>query len=53
MLLFDERDELVGVQFLAVREGIDLTDIPRSDEIVDAVRAFRDATAEFLPAATR
>lgn len=53
MLLFDEQDELVGVQFLAVRKGVDLADIPRADEIIDAVRAFQSATTEFLPAAAR
>jgi hypothetical protein len=53
ILLYDQESELVGVQFLAIRHGVDLTDVPRADEIVEAVRAFRSATTEFLPAAAR
>jgi uncharacterized protein YuzE len=50
LLLHDQQGELVGVEFLAASKGVDLTDVPRSDEIIDAVQAFRGATATFATA---
>jgi hypothetical protein len=49
-LEYDENDEVVGVTFLGVNErAIDLDGVPRADEIAEAIRAFRAATAQFHP----
>ena len=40
MIHYDAANEVIGVEFLGVSEGIDLTDVPRADEIAAALRAF-------------
>jgi uncharacterized protein YuzE len=40
LIHYDASDEVVGIEFLRVSDGIDLTDIPRADEIAAALRAF-------------
>ena len=37
---YDHAGEVVGVEFLAVSEGIDLTDVPYAEDFAEAMRAF-------------
>ena len=39
---YDHAGEIYGVEFLEVSDGINLTDVPRADEIAAALRAFRN-----------
>jgi uncharacterized protein YuzE len=50
----DQDGEVVGVTFLAASShGIDLEGVPHADEIAEAIRAFRAATAQFAPASVK
>jgi uncharacterized protein YuzE len=42
---YDERDQIVGVEFLFVSHGIDLEAMPAADEIDAALRSFPRAAA--------
>lgn len=42
---YDERDQIVGVEFLFVSAGIDLSLMPEADEIDQALRTFPRAAA--------
>ena len=42
---YDERDEVIGVEFLFVSKGIDLSEMPEADRIQAALRTFPRAAA--------
>ncbi len=37
---YDERDEVVGVELLAVSHGVDLDGVPEASRIAEAMRSF-------------
>ena len=37
---YDERDEVVGVELLAMSHGVDLEGIPEASRIAEAMRSF-------------
>ena len=42
---YDAAGEPIGVEFLCVQEGVDLSGVPRAEEIEKLLREFRPAVA--------
>ena len=42
MVHYDEADQVIGVEFLEVSDGIDLAGVPCAEEIAAALRAFHN-----------
>jgi uncharacterized protein YuzE len=45
MVYYDHADNIIGVEFLGVSEGIDLKGVPHEQEIAAALRAFGSVAA--------
>lgn len=45
MVDYDEEGQPIGVEFLCFSDGITLEDVPRAEEIAQALRAFAPAPA--------
>jgi uncharacterized protein YuzE len=48
---YDEQGQIIGVEFLGVSRGIDLTDVPEAQRVAEAIRTLPVVAAKLRGAA--